>query len=77
MVNAPRRAAAQRADKAIAESLRQAYVAHLRKDDFRLGDNHGGPWECEHPDHGHHQNPIYLASVAVPLAIFEQFSAAR
>lgn len=55
-------------DRALAARLLRELVADLRADDFRLGPEHGAPWECLHPDGGHRQNPIYMTSVTLPLA---------
>lgn len=51
------------------------YIRALREDDFRLGPEHGAPWECFGRDNGHRQNPVYMASVAVPYAVLRDLSA--
>lgn len=59
-------------DRDLARQLVQAYLAQIRADDFRQGPDHGAPWECRHPDGNHQQNPVYLTSVAIPLAVFRE-----
>lgn len=56
----------------LAAALARDYVQELRDGDFRRDEKHGSPWECFHPDGNHRQNPVYLASVSVPLAMFQQ-----
>ena len=48
------------------------YVAHLRGQDFRRGEAFGAPWECFGRDGKAKQNPVYMASVTVPLAAIER-----
>lgn len=59
-------------DRALAQRLAREYLAELREGDFRHGAAFGSPWECVHPEGGHRQNPIYLASVTTPLAAFRR-----
>lgn len=66
-----------RVDKALAAQLAREYVAALREGDFRKGPEFGAPWECEHPDGGHRQNPVYMTSVTCPLAAFIRLSGAQ
>ena len=56
----------------LAAALARDYVQELRHGDFRRDEKHGSPWECFHPDGNHRQNPVYLASVSLPLAMFQQ-----
>ena len=49
-----------------------AMVAHLREHDFRKGDAVGAPWECFGRDGAARQNPVYMASVAVPLSVVKK-----
>ncbi|MCC6145024.1 MAG: hypothetical protein IT368_14560 [Candidatus Hydrogenedentes bacterium] len=56
-------------DETAASQLAGEYIAALRADDFRKGDTYGAPWECMHPEGNHRQNPVYMTSVTVPLAI--------
>ena len=57
-------------DEALARDLAAQYIAALRKDDFRKGDDYGAPWECRHRENNHRQNPVYLTSVSEPRAAF-------
>lgn len=57
-------------DVDVAKRLAAEYITALRADDFRKGDLFGAPWECMHPADNHRQNPVYMTSVTVPLAIF-------
>lgn len=52
-----------------AGKLVSEYVAELKENDFRKGVAFGAPYECFNPD-GYSQNPVYLTSVASPLAVF-------
>ncbi len=57
-------------DRDAARQLASEFVAHLKKTDFRLpGPNQGGPYECTYLPTGYTQNPAYMTSVTVPLAI--------
>ena len=62
-------------DRPAAQQLAHEYVQELREGDFRKGPEFGSPWECMHPDGGHKQNPVYLASVTGPLAAFHRIEA--
>ena len=66
-------AIAQR-DWPAAQQLARDYVRELRDGDFRKGPEFGSPWECMHPTGNHRQNPVYLASVTVPLAAFDRIA---
>lgn len=57
-------------DRTAAQRLAREYINRLRTGDFRLSPEHGAPWECEHPDNAHRQNPVYMTSVTCPLAAF-------
>lgn len=52
-------------DRPAAKWLVEEMLHHFRLNDFRKG--RGAPWECFHPAGGYHQNPIYMASVTLPL----------
>ncbi len=52
-----------------ARKLLTEYIAELKENDFRKGAAFGAPYECFNPD-GYSQNPVYLTSVASPLAVF-------
>ena len=55
-------------DRPLAQKVRDRYVEHLRAQDFRQGEKFGAPWECLGRDGAAQQNPVYMASVTVPLA---------
>ncbi len=59
-------------DRALARKLAHAYLEQIKSDDFRKGPDSGAPWECRHPDGNHRQNPVYLTSVSIPLAVFRE-----
>ena len=52
-------------DKPLARRVVKEMVTHFREDDFRKGGGHGAPWECFHGTY--RQNPVYMASVTLPL----------
>ena len=56
-------------DMNIARQLANEYIDELKTNDYRKGEEFGAPFECFHPD-GNKQNPVYLASVACPYAVF-------
>jgi hypothetical protein len=62
-------------DRTLAARLAQEYVAHLRAEDYRLGPEHGAPWECMHPTDNHRQNPVYMAGATCPLAAIQRLTA--
>jgi hypothetical protein len=59
-------------DRELAAEVFRQYVAHLREQDFRRGEQFGAPWECFGRDGKAKQNAVYMASVTVPLAAVEQ-----
>lgn len=58
-------------DPELARAVCDRYLRHLREQDFRLGGERRAPWECFGLDLADAQNPIYLTSVTLPLAILE------
>ena len=64
------------AEPGMAKALVEEYVAVLKEDDFRKGVAHGAPWECFGKDNGHRQNPVYMASVALPYAVIRDLDRA-
>lgn len=54
-------------DKPRARQVAEAMVTHFREEDFRLGKGNGAPWENIHPDGRWRQNPVYMASITLPL----------
>ncbi len=61
-------------DRALALRVFDEMLAHLRAQDFRKGTGHGAPWEAFGPNGKARQNPVYLASVAVPDAVLQHLS---
>ena len=61
-----------RHDPVMARKQLNTFVAHLREHDFRKGDAFGAPWECFYRDGKARQNPIYMASVAIPLSVVKK-----
>ena len=62
-------------DPEAAQQLAHEYLMELRGGDFRQGPDFGSPWECMHPEDNHRQNPVYMTSVACPLAAFRRIEA--
>jgi len=50
------------ADKPLARQIVKDMVEHFWEEGAK-----GAPWECLHPDQNYRQNPIYMASVTLPL----------
>jgi hypothetical protein len=59
-------------DPRAAENLIGEFIAELKEGDFRQGEEYGSPWECQHPEGKHQQNPVYMASVTVPYAVLRK-----
>jgi hypothetical protein len=65
-------------DPALAKGVFDRFVAHLREYDFRKGSGThssqktGAPWECFGINLDHAQNPIYMTSVTLPLAVLQK-----
>ena len=57
-------------DPESARKLVSEYIEELRENDYRKGEEYGAPYECFHPE-GNRQNPVYLASVTCPYAVFK------
>ena len=56
-------------DRALALQVFGEMMTHLRAQDFHKGPGFGAPWECYGRDGQARQNPIYMASVALPYGI--------
>ena len=69
--------ALQAEDPALARDVCARALAHLRREDFRRGAGHGAPWECFGVGMADAQNPVYMTSVTLPLAILRRLAAAR
>ena len=55
----------------LAKQLATEYIDELKEKDFRKGAAFGAPYECFGKE-GETQNPVYLTSVACPLAVFRK-----
>jgi hypothetical protein len=47
-------------------------ITHLRDQDFRKGAGHGAPWEAFGHNGQGRQNPVYMASVALPYGVLKK-----
>jgi hypothetical protein len=65
-------AALWKSDRALAQQVFGEMLAHLRAQDFRKGPGHGAPWEVFGANGQARQNPIYMASVALPYGILRR-----
>ena len=59
-------------DRTLARQVFTEMILHLRSQDFRKGIGFGAPWEVCGPDGRGRQNPIYMASVALPYGILKR-----
>ncbi len=59
-------------DRPLALQIFDDMMAHLRAQDFRKGPGHGAPWEVFGPNGQARQNPVYMASVALPYGILKR-----
>jgi hypothetical protein len=59
-------------DRTLARQVFAEMILHLRGQDFRKGTGFGAPWEVCGPDGRGRQNPIYMASVALPYGILKR-----
>ncbi|MDO6438311.1 hypothetical protein Q4534_12875 [Cyclobacterium sp. 1_MG-2023] len=57
----------------LAQKLALEYLNELKANDFRKGESFGAPYECFDKSGGT-QNPVYLTSVACPLAAFRRMA---
>jgi hypothetical protein len=64
-------AALWKEDRALALQVFREMVEQLRAQDFRRGPGQGAPWEVFGPNGQARQNPVYLASVALPYGILK------
>jgi hypothetical protein len=58
-------------DRPLALQVFHEMLAHLRAQDYRKGPGHGAPWEAFGPNGQARQNPVYMASVALPYGILK------
>ena len=56
-------------DRPLALQVFREMMTHLRAQDYRKGPGHGAPWEVFGPNGSARQNPVYMASVALPYGI--------
>jgi hypothetical protein len=63
--------ALQAVDSALARQVCDRFIRHLRQGDFRKGEGQNAPWECFGLDMAGAQNPVYMASVTLPLAVLQ------
>lgn len=63
--------AIQHSSPSLAKQLATEYIDELKENDFRKGASFGAPFECFDKEGGT-QNPVYLTSVASPLAAFRK-----
>jgi hypothetical protein len=64
-------AALWKEDRLLAMQVFGDMMAHLRAQDFRRGPGCGAPWEVYGPNGRARQNPVYMASVALPYGILK------
>lgn len=57
------------ADAKLAREVGERFIQHLRDEDFRRGGGRHAPWECFGLHMVDAQNPVYLTSVTLPLAV--------
>lgn len=58
-------------DRGLALGVFEEMTQQLRQQDYRLGRGHGAPWEVFGRGGTARQNPLYLASVALPYSILK------
>jgi len=59
-------------DRKLALQVFDDMILHLRAQDYRLGPGHSAPWEVYGPNGTARQNPVYMASVALPYGILKR-----
>lgn len=59
-------------DRKLALQVFDEMIRHLRNEDYRLGPGHSAPWEVYGPNGTARQNPVYMASVALPYGILKR-----
>ena len=63
--------ALQRVDSELAREVSDRFIEHLKGGDFRKGGAQGAPWECFGIKMAGAQNPVYMTSVTLPLAVLQ------
>jgi hypothetical protein len=66
--------ALQSVDPTLARAVCDRFFRHLHERDFRKGGGRGAPWECFGIEMAAAQNPVYMTSVTLPLAILQRMS---
>jgi hypothetical protein len=66
--------ALQAVDPTLARAVCGRFFRHLRERDFRKGGGRGAPWECFGIDMAAAQNPVYMTSVTLPLAVLQRMA---
>jgi hypothetical protein len=66
--------ALQAVDPALARQGCDRFIRHLREGDFRKAGGHA-PWECFGLGLAGAQNPVYMTSVTLPLAVLQEMFA--
>jgi hypothetical protein len=59
-------------DRKLALHVFSEMITHLRDQDFRKGAGHGAPWEAFGRNGQGRQNPVYVASAALPYGILRK-----
>jgi hypothetical protein len=60
----------------LAKDVCDRYLQHLRAHDFRSGGGRQAPWECFGLELADAQNPVYMTSVTLPLAVLDRMAKA-
>jgi hypothetical protein len=63
--------ALQATDPVLARQVCDRFLSHLRAGDFRKGGEGKAPWECFGVGMAGAQNPVYMTSVTLPLAVLQ------
>ena len=61
----------QSVNPTLARQLCDRFITHLREGDFRKGGGRNAPWECFGMNMAGAQNPVYMTSVTLPLAVLQ------
>ncbi len=61
----------QATEPTLAREVCDRFIRHLREGDFRKGGGRGAPWECFGLDMTGAQNPVYMTSATLPLAVLQ------
>ena len=61
----------QATEPALAREVCDRFIRHLREGDFRKGGGRGAPLECFGLDMAGAQNPVYMTSATLPLAVLQ------